>query len=435
MSCVEEGKRRRRQNRKRWYRLDNAAKIYPATNRRGWSSIFKVSVLLRETVNPDKLQQAFAETMERFPSMKVKMKVGLFWYYLDYNPLPVPAIRQDVVNPKIHVKWRENNGYLLKVYYYEKRVTLEVFHAVTDGFGAITFLKTMVAQYLRLCGIAIPAEEGILDIEKKASVREYEDAFKKYADSRTKMGGMEPKAYHFKGTPEPINTFHIITGILPLDKLLQTTRTLGVSITEYLTACLIEAHYEQQKAENRRRGRPVRVSVPVNMRTFYKTKTMRNFSLFINPGIDPAMGEYTFPEILKQVHHFMHYYINEKYLNAVMTRNVQSERNLLIRMTPLFLKNWILSLAFQFLGDAQFSSTLSNLGPVKVPPAMAECIDRFEFTLGPAIGKWPQCAVVSFQNKVVINFSSAVKETDIERRFFTKLVQNSIPVKIESNRQ
>ena len=40
----------------RWFRLDNAAKIYPAARNEKWSNVFRVSATLKEEVNVDILR-------------------------------------------------------------------------------------------------------------------------------------------------------------------------------------------------------------------------------------------------------------------------------------------------------------------------------------------------------------------------------------------
>ena len=44
------------------------------------------------------------------------------------------------------------------------------------------------------------------------------------------------------------------------------------------------------------------------------------------------------------------------------------------------------------------------------------------------------CAIASLEDILTINFASSIAETDVERLFFRKLVQDGIHVKIESNR-
>ena len=65
-----------------WYRLDLSAIVYPTLQRRDFSSVYRLSVLLKETVRPDVLQQAVDIALKRFPTYKVSMRKGLFWRYL-----------------------------------------------------------------------------------------------------------------------------------------------------------------------------------------------------------------------------------------------------------------------------------------------------------------------------------------------------------------
>ena len=50
---------------KRWMRLDNAAKIYPAASSRRWHALFRVSATLTEPVDPVILMQAQARMVKQ----------------------------------------------------------------------------------------------------------------------------------------------------------------------------------------------------------------------------------------------------------------------------------------------------------------------------------------------------------------------------------
>ena len=57
-----------------WLRLDNAAKIYPAARRRGWSNVFRQSVTLCEDVDVNILKSALDVTVKRFPSIAARLR-------------------------------------------------------------------------------------------------------------------------------------------------------------------------------------------------------------------------------------------------------------------------------------------------------------------------------------------------------------------------
>jgi len=416
-----------------WLRLDNAAKLYPAIQKKGWSSVFRLSARMREKVDLSVLQKALEQILPRFPGFAVRMRRGVFWYYLEHNA-GTPLVRPEAANPCRRMRWHENGGFLFRVSYYERRIALEVFHALCDGTGGMAFLKTLLARYQTLKGNAVPAADGVFDVEQAPRPEELEDAYARYATSSVRQSRREPKAYQVRGRRAPKNMLNIITGELDTVKALAAARGFGVTLTEYLVAVLIRALYLQQKSARKCGLRPVKVSVPVNLRRFFPTESVRNFSQYVNPGIDPNYGDYTFEEIAEQVHHFMRMNVNEKFLNARMAVNMASERNPLTRVMPLFIKKAVLALIFRRVGEALFTSTLTNLGAVRVPSQLAGHVERFEATLGPSCKNPVNCAAISFEDRLVVSFASTICETEVERLFFTQIVKHGVPVRIESNR-
>ena len=164
-----------------WYRLDNAGILYSALQREEYSAIYRFSALMTEPVRPAALQNAIDRVLPRFPSFSVRIRRGLFWYYLEPNTAPGPFLKADVANPCQPVRFREDNGWLVRFYYYRNRISLEVFHALSDGAGALTFFRTLLAEYLRQTGISVPAGNGVLDLEEPPRKEELEDAYARYA--------------------------------------------------------------------------------------------------------------------------------------------------------------------------------------------------------------------------------------------------------------
>lgn len=78
----------------RWMRLDNAAKIYPAAKRRNWNNFFRLSATLTEPVDAAVLRSALDVTVRRFPSIAVRLRRGVFWYYLEEIPQTPPIRRK-----------------------------------------------------------------------------------------------------------------------------------------------------------------------------------------------------------------------------------------------------------------------------------------------------------------------------------------------------
>lgn len=422
-------------SRSRWYRLDLSAIVYPTLQRRNFSSVYRLSVVLKENIDPAVLQRAVDMTLPRFPTFKVAMRKGVFWRYLEPNNRPGPFVEPDIVNPCMPMSFQDNNRYLIRVYYYQRRISLEVFHSLADGGGALFLLRTITAVYLRLLGHEIPDGHGVLNIQKDPEPEELEDAYLRYANAKVRPPRSREKTYRIRGTKEPFYTLNIITGILPVKQVLAVTKGFRVSVTEYLNAVLLYALLQKQKEDRVFRELPVSLAMPVNLRRFFPSKTLRNFITMVYPSVDPRMGEYTFEEILTQVHHFMRYYINDKFLNADITTNAAVTKNLFIRMVPLFFKDFVVRQFYKRVQDKQSSAGLTNLGVVDTPEEMREYVERFDVLMGQPFSARTNCAIVSYGNVLSISFASSIREADVERLFFRKLVQDGIHVKLESNRK
>ena len=420
--------------RKKWYRLDNAALIFPAIQKESYSSVYRFSAIMEEPVDPEAFQRAVDKTMPRFPSFGVRMRRGSFWYYMEPNPAPGPFVRPDIANPCQPVRFKEEDGWLIRFFYYEHRLSLEVYHAVSDGGGTITFFRTLLAAYLRERGHDIPDGNGVLPLDQLPRKEELEDAYQRCATAPVTRGMGEERAFPATGTPEPFYTLNITTGLVSVKELKGVAREYGASITEYLAAVMLEALMEMQAEKNPRRLRPVALAVPINLRSWFPSETLRNFILNVRPAIDPALGEYTFPEIVSQVHHYMKLNINRQRMRAQMTRNVKFQQNKLVQAAPIFLKDFVMTIAYRFVGSLPYSATFTNPGPVMVPEEMKPHIRRMEVVLGQAYEAKTNCAGISYGDTMAITFAGTIRETDLERLVFRHLVRDGIHVKVESNR-
>lgn len=419
---------------KKWMKLDNAAKIYPAAKRRNWKALFRLSATLTEAVDPAVLEEAQRSTLARFPGFALKLKRGVFWYYLEHNE-GGPKVLPDGPYPCAPMDFKENGGFMFRVRYHGNRIAVEIFHVLTDGSGGLCFLKTLVAEYLRLkYGADIPRDKEILDCAVPPRPEEVEDAYLKYARN-VGRSRREPNAYYLKGTDESDGFVHLTTGTMPSYEVLTRAKEKQVSLTEYLTAVLIMAvdKIQRQKVRHEKSFKPVKVCVPINLRSFYPTNTMRNFASYVNPGIDPRYGVYSFDEVLSAVHHYMRAEVTEKLLNAKISTNVRQESLKVLRLTPLFLKNIAMKLTFYAVGDRKSSTSISNLGLVKLPDEMAHFVTRMDFILGPLSRNRVVCAALTYNGALTLNFTRTIKERALEREFFRYLVKLGVPVKIESN--
>lgn len=433
---MEKEEAKEKGGRKDWYKLDLSAIVYPTLQRRDFSSVYRLSVVLREEIQPEVLQKALDMTLPRFPTYKAAIRKGLFWRYLEPNDRPGPFVQPDVKNPCQPMNFKGNNRYLVRVYYFRNRIALEAHHSLGDGTGGMCVLQTLTATYLRLLGHTDIENTGfVLDINATPDPEELEDAYMRYANAKVCPPRLQEKAYRVRGTAELFYTLNIIDGIMSVSEVMAVAKRYHATITEYLNAVLLHALLKKQLEEPHIRLHPVKIAMPVNLRRFFPSITLRNFITMIYPGVDPRLGEYTFEEIVTQVQNYMHYYINEKLLRGDITTNAATQRNPVIRVVPLFIKDLVVRTFYTKIQDRNSSAGLTNMGALKVPEGMKPYIERFDIYMGQPFSRRTNCAIISFGDVLTINFASSIIEADVERYFFRKLVKDGIHVKIESNRE
>lgn len=421
-------------NKLRWMRLDNAAKIYPAARRQNWSNVFRLSATLKEDVDTEVLSSALDVTVRRFPSIATRLRKGAFWYYLEQIS-KAPDIMEENSFPLTRMSKKEISTCAFRVLVYKKRIAVELFHSLTDGTGALIFLKTLVAEYLQQkYGIDITAEKGVLPRLEDPDAEELEDSFQKYSGT-VNASRRESNAWRLSGTVETAGFLNLTCFKIPVKVVLEKSHEYGVTLTAFITAVMMSAltDLQRKKVTNPKRLKPVKVLVPVNLRNIFKSRTMRNFAYFTTPEIDPRLGDYSFKEICMAVHHRMGLDINPQVMSSKIATNVNSERSIFVKIMPLFIKNMVMKAVFDAVGEKKSCITLSNLGRVSVPDEMVPYIDRFDFILGVQATAPNNCGVLSWGDTLYVNFIRNTCEPEVEYHFYKTLERLGITAEVESN--
>lgn len=418
----------------RWMRLDNAAKIYPAAIRKGWSNVFRLSATMTEEVSTALLQEALDAVVPRFPSIAARLRRGAFWYYLEQVP-HAPAVQEEKSCPARPMTRRELRRCALRVIVYGRRIAVEFFHALTDGTGGLIFLKTLLAEYLRRrCGCLITPEDGISDILKPPSPEELEDAFPRYAGA-VAASRKETNAWHLSGTPETDGYRNLVCFRLSARETKAVAEAYGVTVTVFLCAVMMEAllALQAEKIPNRRFRKRIKVLLPVNLRPLFGSRTLRNFAMYTTPEADPRLGDYTFEELCAIIRHRMGLEISPKHMSTRIATNVRSEKSMAVKILPLFLKNLVMKAVFDAVGEKKSCLSLSNLGLVRLPDTMAPHVERMDFILGTQARAPHNCGVIAYGDTLCINFIRNIREAELELNFFRFLRAHGIHVLAESN--
>ena len=416
-----------------WMPLDNAALIFPAIRRRNWNNVFRESVTLGEAVDPVLLQRAVDDLMPRFPSFYLRLRRGVFWYYLEEVSSP-PAIQEDYAYPLTFMTKKEMGRCCLRVLYFKNRIAVEFFHVLSDGGGAMAYLKTLTARYLTLrYGLDIPPQDGVLDLDQPFDPEEVEDSFQRYAADHPAFCP-ETEAYRLPGKRELGRFLRLVTGVVPAESLRALAHGYGCTVTVLLAAVMAECVLAiQAQRVPPGRQKPVKITVPVDLRRLFPSRTLRNFALTVNPGVDPRLGTYTLGELCDAFTHQLAAEITPQRMAGRIAQNVSPQRNRFMKAVPIFLKTPVMRAVYDRRGERLGCLNVSNLGVQKLPEAMAPYVERMEFIIGVQYSYPNNCSVVTYGGTTLINMIRSTQSPELERRFFSRLVELGVPVSIETN--
>jgi NRPS condensation-like uncharacterized protein len=415
-------------------KLDNAAKLFPAIISEDLTSVFRITASLKEPVRYSALREAVTITSKRFPYFAVSLGSGIFWHFLELiDQLPRIQVEEDIPCTAFAVKRR--NEPLYRVIIKNKRISVEFIHILTDGAGALEYLKSLLYTYLTLAGTHINTPEEIIMPSTPVSEEEFEDGYNKFFQ-KLPPPSKTVKAWHlpFKLNEKP--KLRVIRAEVRVDEILEVSRKHKVSLTEYFVSVYLLSLQKIFLSENKisKKRKVLRIEVPVNMRNLFPSGTMRNFSLFVLPEIDMRLGTYTFDEILKSVHLQLQLSADIKQISRFLSSNVSYEKLLIVRIMPLFIKKMVITSVYKGLASKRFTGLVTNLGIVSLPGEMEDMVDFIEIIPPPPNPKVKVCsAMVSYKNKLRICFCNVTQATELERYILRHLSDAGIHVKIMNN--
>ncbi|VEU80880.1 condensation domain-containing protein [Haploplasma axanthum] len=410
-----------------WHKLDNAAKVFPAVSKKARSNVFRLSFYLTSDINPDILEESVNLTLKRFQVFNIQLKNGIFWNYFSENKKTF-KVEEEPSQVCKFFKFNKNNGYLFKVYYLKNKITLETFHSLTDGTGAINFLKSITYKYLKLMGHYFDHESLILS-EMPFSNKENEDSFGANYNPKIKKNLKEEKAYHLKGDVFKdywslvfkirINTKDFLTVIKEKYKC---------TVTEYVSALIAYGIYDEG-IDVKNSKKPIKMFIPVNLRPLFNSTSLRNFSLYIKSTFELSK-EWTFEEMIEHTKlEFKDQIVKEK-IHMRLGALVSLEKNPFVRFVPLFIKNVFFRVGYYLLGESINTSSLSNMGIVSLPSEMKQYIKDVDFINS---GKGINTTIVSYGEHTNITFNSIIKDVSVIKTFVYQLRSDNIEVIVDTN--
>lgn len=456
--------------RRAWVRLDNASNIFLAARSDVDPKVFRISAELDHDVDPGLLQQALDATYERYRLYHAVLRRGVFWHYLQDSDLRprVTAEEQHTCAPIYRPDRRE---LLFRVMHHRTRIILELFHALSDGTGALWFLTDMVEAYVRLRHPRQMPEAGRVpgrdDDQSDAlaagdpgfvpagnphtedlvqTVHELTtDSFTHYFRRRRRRepagpaaGAERPaplpgarsrksrtKVYRVTGTRTPDNRPRVVELTMPADEVLQLARAEGVSLTMYLTAVFFESI--RLSSPGLGRARTLVASVPVNLRQFFPSTSPRNFFAIVR--VEHTYGDNT-PDkadpgpVSRSLERGFRPEATPAALEKRLRRLIRFERMPVLRIVPRPVKDVLLRL-INWISNRRLTVAVSNLGRVTLPEPADSHVRRMLFHVSAVR---PQFCAMSHAGLLTISFTSPFTQTDHIREFARMLTSRGVEV-------
>ena len=309
-----------------WYRLDNVGKFYSSQAGSSAQTVFRYAATMQDDVDPAALQHALEKTAGVFPNFNVCLRSGMFWHYLEQSA-QVPVVQQENLpicyGLHVHAK-----SVLFRVSYHAARINLEVSHIVSDGRGSLSFFKALLHAYIeeRYGVKGVPAEYDGSDHQKS------ENSFDKYFERDKAAATRAPKVYRLKGWRDEADpTFFEYH--LPAKRVLALARSWDVGVTALVIAvimCAIRAEMPR-----RDRSRAIRMDVPVDLRQFFKSTTVKNFFGLAFVSYVPGDEDEPVETVARIVQDQLKTATQAEELKSRMNRMIALEKNPLLRLAAV----------------------------------------------------------------------------------------------------
>ncbi len=411
-----------------WRRLDNSAKIFPISAGKKYSTVFRLSALLTETIQPEILTVALEKALKQYEFFKVRLRNGFFWNYLEYNPKK-PIVEEEKDYPCKYIEPKENNNYLFKVTYFDRKINIDIFHSLTDGNSGVMFFREIVYNYIELTHKEEFQEE--LRIKRKFDLSA-EDSYIKNYNKKAKGNNSNRKAYKLAGRKIKFGAISAIHEMIDLPALKEEAKKQEATITQYLTAILIYAIYQANYLKNKGK-RPIKACIPVNLKKYFPSNTISNFFSYITVEADMKRDTLdTFEKILEFVKKDFVKKLTPEEIQKTMSGNVKLGTNPFIKVIPLVLKKPIVRLSYLEIRKYT-TTTFSNIGRIGIIGKYQKYIEDFFMLIAPEPVEKIKCSACSFENHIVFTFTSILDDCSIEKEFYKFLTEKNIKVIIESN--
>lgn len=407
-----------------WLKLDNAGKIFPSTSSSQDTGVFRFTCELTEPVQEAPLQLALEQTLQQFPHFLYVLRRGLFWYYLEASDL-APRVHPENRGICAQLFYRNRRTLLFDVSFYDHRIHFEVYHVLTDGTGAISFFQFLICSYLAQLhpdlGTGLTDGLSHVPIDRRA-----EDSFRKYykrvKGEKSKTPG---SVYHLHGIYS--EEYRVTEGLLSCREMIALAKEHHTTLTILLCAYLILSIHQEMPLYKEKKS--IVITVPVNLRKYFPSDTVRNFFGSIRVSYRFGQGSDTLDDIIQSLSTAFERELTEERLSGKISSLMSVERNPFAKIVPLSLKNLCLRTA-RYISNLGETIVVSNIGKINMPEQVSPYLRHMSVFSSTA--KLQLC-ICTCEDVLSVGFSSRFEDTEIQRNFFRMLTDLGIQVEIKSN--
>ena len=400
--------------------VDNASILFLSLIKPYHTNSFRFSMTLTEPVQPEALQDAVNRIHKRFPSVIAGLRQN-FFHYKQVAAAAPPKVQPD---PGLLTAMtaQELETCAFRVFWQDRTVSVEVFHALTDGSGAITTLTTLISEYLEIVkGIRVPVGPTRLDVSEAPREKETEDSYLRLKDTKPRH---LPSRFSYLPAKPADSDWQVRSNALTLDiqPLLDAAHRRDVTLNTFLTSVLAASLMELQKKERPgKKLKPVRLMIPIDLRKMVGSRTLRNFSLYTLPTLEGYQADLPLEELCKSFDAQLKEQLSKENQSAMASYNVRTQNAWYFRFMPWKIKGALMRLGYRFFGESNSSLTLTNLGLVRLPEELYDHVTDIRCWLTPRVSSPYGCTVLSYNNKLTLNMSRFCLHDELGEIFFRKI--------------
>lgn len=394
------------------FKFDLAAHLFSYLQTPTRSNVFQLCAEFHAPVDVHRLNHAITRTAPYFPAMMVQRKTSMWDDWLEScDSLPKAVYWPNL--PRYFCDMERLSQCAVQILYDQTHIAVVFSHYVTDGSGGCAFFEHLLHEYVQ--GFSI----------QKTVIPSYaftEDAYRICEGPETTTPS---SVYHkaFQLSEGQIEGEILSTHLhCPVSSLKRAAHRYHATINQFLTAALMLAIERVRK----KKGRPIRLMIPLDLRKILTNDTQRNFTLYI-AAEEPNREDLQVNEVIAQLQESQDAQTDAQLLKARIQANLRLEQHFFWRLLPFPIKCALLQFVHKNWVERQFTMTFSNLGLFS-PETSTSYIKKMNFMLTPLRSGRYNCSCISCNGLLVLSFVRTIRQPMIERELVQVLSELGVEV-------